>query len=93
MVRGHEVIEMAHGEQALGEGVGSAHVWLVCLVGRGALIVVARRQPRSEGGGYFSSLLRLLGKKVLYLEFDGVLHHGDIWRHPRRAALLWPKGR
>ncbi|WP_157898408.1 GNVR domain-containing protein [Acidovorax carolinensis] len=48
---------MAHREQALGEGVGSAHGWLVCLVGRGALIVVARRQPRSEGGGYFSSLL------------------------------------
>ena len=34
VVGGHEVIEMAHREQALGEGVGSAHGWLVCLVGR-----------------------------------------------------------
>ena len=38
-------------------------------------------------------MLKVAGKKVLYLEFDGVLHHGDIWRHPRRAALLWSKGR
>ena len=29
VIGGHEVIEMAHGEQALGEGVGSAHGWLV----------------------------------------------------------------
>ena len=35
MIGGHEVIEVAHGEQALGEGVGSAHGWLVCLVGGG----------------------------------------------------------
>ena len=58
MVRGHEVIEMAHGEQALGEGVGSAHVWLVCLVGWVASIVLARRQLGSDGGEYFSSLLK-----------------------------------
>jgi hypothetical protein len=35
VIGGHEVIEVAHGEQALGEGVGSAHGWLVCLVGGG----------------------------------------------------------
>ena len=35
VIKGHEVIEMAHREQALGEGVGSAHGWLVCLVSRG----------------------------------------------------------
>jgi hypothetical protein len=32
VVCGHEVIEVAHGEKALGEGVGSAHGWLVCLI-------------------------------------------------------------
>lgn len=58
MVCGHEVIEVAHGEQALGEGVGSAHVWLVCLVGWVASIVLARRQLGSGGGEYFSSLLK-----------------------------------
>ena len=35
VVGGHEVIEMAHREQALGEGVGSAHGWLFCLVSGG----------------------------------------------------------
>ena len=57
VIGGHEVIEVAHGEQALGEGVGSAHVWLVCLVGWVASIVLARRQPGNDGGEYFSSLL------------------------------------
>ncbi|WP_312307010.1 hypothetical protein [Pulveribacter sp.] len=60
MIGGHEVIEVAHGEQALGEGVGSAHVWLVCLVGWVASIVLARRQLGSDGGEYFSSLLDVL---------------------------------
>ena len=31
VIKGHEVIEVAHGEQALGEGVGSAHGWLFLL--------------------------------------------------------------
>lgn len=47
----------------------------------------------AESVGSMMKMLKVAGKKVLYLEFDGVLHHGDIWRHPRRAALLWPKGR
>lgn len=58
----HEVIEVAHGEQALGEGVDSAHVWLVCLVGWVASIVLARRQLGSDGGEYFSSLLEHLAR-------------------------------
>ena len=32
MIGGHKVIGVAHGEQALGSGVGSAHGGLVCLV-------------------------------------------------------------
>lgn len=26
---------------------------------------------------------------VLYLDYDGVLHHEDVWWHPRRGAYLW----
>ena len=33
--RGPSLVKMAHREQALGEGVGSAHGWLVCLVSGG----------------------------------------------------------
>lgn len=40
-----------------GDGVGSAHGWLVCLVDSVASIVLAGRQLRSDGGEYFSSLL------------------------------------
>lgn len=50
MVCGQEVIEVAHGEQALGEGVGSAHGWFVCLVDGVASIAMAGRQLRSDGG-------------------------------------------
>lgn len=57
VVCGHEVIEVAHGEQALGEGVGSAHGWLVCLLDWVASIVLAGHQLRSDGGKNFSSLL------------------------------------
>ena len=57
VIKGHEVIEMAHREQALGEGVGSAHFWLVCLVGEVASIVAAELQLGSDSGEYFSSLL------------------------------------
>ncbi|WP_052024314.1 HAD domain-containing protein [Acidovorax sp. CF316] len=32
------------------------------------------------------------GKHVLYLDFDGVLHHEDVWRHPRRGLYFGPKG-
>ena len=35
MVCRHEVIEVAHGEQALGEGVWAVHGWLGCLVSGG----------------------------------------------------------
>lgn len=59
VVCGCEVIEVAHGEQTLGEGVGSAHVWLVCLVGGVASIVQAGRLLGSDSGEYFSSLLRV----------------------------------
>ena len=58
MVCGHEVIEVAHRKQALGEGVGSAHGWLVCLLNGVVSIVLSGRQLRSDGGEYFSSLLR-----------------------------------
>lgn len=32
------------------------------------------------------------GKQVLYLDFDGVLHHEDVYRHPRRGIYFGPKG-
>jgi len=28
------------------------------------------------------------GGVVLYLDFDGVLHHEDVWWHPRRGAYI-----
>lgn len=32
------------------------------------------------------------GQQVLYLDFDGVLHHEDVWRHPRRGLYFGAKG-
>lgn len=32
--------------------------------------------------------LRGQGEVVLYLDFDGVLHHEDVWWHPRRGAYI-----
>lgn len=32
------------------------------------------------------------GEAVLYLDFDGVLHHEDVWFHPRRGAYMNPTG-
>lgn len=32
--------------------------------------------------------LRGQGGVVLYLDFDGVLHHEDVWFHPRRGAYV-----
>lgn len=29
---------------------------------------------------------------VLYLDFDGVLHHEDVWWHPRRGAFIKTPG-
>lgn len=29
---------------------------------------------------------------MLYLDFDGVLHHEDVWRHPRRGLYFGAKG-
>ena len=33
-------------------------------------------------------MLRGRGELVLYLDFDGVLHHEDVRRHPRRGIYL-----
>ncbi|MFN7152403.1 MAG: HAD domain-containing protein [Acidovorax sp.] len=30
------------------------------------------------------------GRQILYLDFDGVLHHQDVWRHPRRGLYFGP---
>lgn len=29
---------------------------------------------------------------VLYLDFDGVLHHEDVWWHPRRGVYIRTPG-
>ena len=29
---------------------------------------------------------------MLYLDFDGVLHHDDVWWHPRRGAYITAPG-
>lgn len=29
------------------------------------------------------------GDKVLYLDYDGVLHPEDVYRHPKRGIYLW----
>ena len=57
----HEVIEVAHGEQALGEGVWAAHGWLFCLVSGGLDCRgrAAGRLSQTVGGEYFSSLLKI----------------------------------
>lgn len=36
--------------------------------------------------------LRGRGGVVLYLDFDGVLHHEDVWWHPRRGAYIHTPG-
>lgn len=36
--------------------------------------------------------LRGLDEVVLYLDFDGVLHHEDVWWHPRRGAFIKTPG-
>jgi len=36
--------------------------------------------------------LRGLEGTVLYLDFDGVLHHEDVWWLPRRGAYIRPPG-
>ncbi len=33
------------------------------------------------------------GAKILYLDYDGVLHHEDVWRHPRRGLYFGAKGK
>lgn len=37
-------------------------------------------------------VLKGKGAKILYLDFDGVLHHEDVWRHPRRGLYFGAKG-
>lgn len=37
-------------------------------------------------------LLRGLDGVVLYLDFDGVLHHEDVWWHPRKGAYIQTPG-
>ncbi|MCZ8220057.1 MAG: HAD domain-containing protein [Acidovorax sp.] len=32
------------------------------------------------------------GASVLYLDYDGVLHHEDVWRHPRRGLYFGAEG-
>jgi hypothetical protein len=32
------------------------------------------------------------GAVVLYLDFDGVLHHEDVWWHPRRGVYIQTPG-
>lgn len=32
------------------------------------------------------------GAKVLYLDYDGVLHHEDVWRHPRKGLYFGAEG-
>ena len=79
---------MARREQALGEGVGSAHVWLVCLVGWVASIVLARRQPGSDGGEYFSSLLEratVPTGEVRSLPHEPATTRG-FWRDPTKKS-------
>ncbi|WP_236962031.1 HAD domain-containing protein [Hydrogenophaga sp. SL48] len=36
--------------------------------------------------------LRGLDETVLYLDFDGVLHHEDVWWHPRRGVYIKTPG-
>jgi len=32
------------------------------------------------------------GQPLLYLDYDGVLHHEDVWRHPRYGVYFGPLG-
>jgi hypothetical protein len=32
------------------------------------------------------------GQPLLYLDFDGVLHHEDVWRHPKKGVYFGPLG-
>ena len=54
--------------------------WLFRTASGGPASRIGHKTPR----GY--------GKNVLYLDFDGVLHHDDVHYHPRRGAYLFPQG-
>ena len=32
------------------------------------------------------------GQPLLYLDYDGVLHHEDVWRHPKKGVYFGPLG-
>ena len=42
----------------------------------------ARAQRRTKG----------YGRKILYLDYDGVLHHENVHWHPKRGAYMHPRG-
>ena len=63
VIKGHEVIEMAHGEQALGEGVGSAHGWLVCGVGWVASYCPGRASAVERLQGVFQQPASVVSQK------------------------------
>jgi hypothetical protein len=46
----------------------------------------------SEEGTAAVKTLKGQGDIVLYLDFDGVLHHEDVWWHPRRGTYIKAPG-
>lgn len=59
VIRGHEVLQAAHSEQALGEGIGSAHRLGSCLQLSGDQLPTLVRHRAPTGEKYFNSLLTL----------------------------------
>lgn len=73
---------------------------LVCESGLGGASAAARKTlerwlSRTRPVITSSSLPRRLrgyGERVLYLDYDGVLHHENVLRHPRRGIYAGPPG-
>lgn len=49
-------------------------------------------RPDASREPYVGKRPRGSGLCILYLDFDGVLHHEDVHYHPRRGAYMFPAG-
>lgn len=67
MVGRHEVLQLAQGEQALGEGIGSAHEWDSGGSQGRAVGLSSAKLLACTGCGHFSSLLGL-GMKEAHMD-------------------------
>lgn len=59
---------------------------------RSSLALLLMSMQRDLDSSSMSGRLRGYGEHVLYLDYDGVLHHENVLRHPRRGIYAGPPG-